>query len=95
MIDKDKIGHVYTITTENGSKLNILIEDKPENFAFYKKMGLDVFNKNTVIKPRVVKRPIAFLEDMKAAELKAYAKVHGIKGNTKKDILNAIRKGDK
>ena len=95
MIDKEKIGHAFNITVENGCKLNIIIEDDASKFPFYREMGLDVFKGKAT---PIAKKPThnySKLKNLLAADLKEYAKTHGIKGNTKKDILNAIREGNK
>lgn len=95
MIDKDKIGCEYNISRPNGGRISILIEDNPDKFPFYKKLGLDVFTDSDKLPTKKVEHNMSELKGLKAADLKAYAKENGIEGNTMKDILNAIREGNK
>lgn len=46
MIRKECLGLVYNVTTKNGCNFRGSVTDEPENFALYKAIGLDVFEKN-------------------------------------------------
>lgn len=50
MIRPDKIGTEY-ISYFNGSQFRGIVENNPEKFEFYKKLGLDIFVKNPENKP--------------------------------------------
>ena len=88
MLKRELIGTQMTFIAPNGVSMRLTIND--QDIKLYKKLGLDVFHN---IKAKELK-PIK-PENMKWADLKAYAKKHGFEGKNKKEILNAIAEGNK
>ncbi len=91
-IKAECIGEVHNAKAPNGMTMTVTIKDDSSEFKLYKLLRLDVFGESVKIAPKkkaVINKDI---NNMSLKELREHAKPLGIKGRSKKDIIDAINK---